>query len=70
MNSTVWNIQWLPNRLLSSTTLRNGPKNAGYRSIRSVKRQILSPRCMAEKLQWCRARSRIWRLGEECIALL
>ena len=62
MNSTVLKRQWLPNRVLSSRTLRNRLKRAGYRSRRPVKRPLLTPRHKVERLRWCRARRR-WNLA-------
>lgn len=57
--------EWLPNRRLSTRTLRNRLKAAGLASRRVIKRPFLTDRHQRLRLQWCLARRnlnlRSWR---------
>jgi hypothetical protein len=65
--SPVFNIKqhWLPNRRLSTRTIRNRLKSAGLKSRRVIKRPLLSDRHRRSRLAWCLARRgwnfRTWR---------
>ena len=57
--------QWLPNRRLSTQTIRNRLKRAGLRSRRPIKRPFLTNEHKRLRLAWCRHRQnwnlRSWR---------
>ena len=52
---------WLPNRHLSTGTVRNRLKSAGLKSRRVIKRPLLADRHRRTRLAWCLAR-RGWNL--------
>ena len=52
---------WLPNRRLSTSTVRNRLKSAGLKSRRVIKRPLLADRHRRSRLAWCLAR-RGWNL--------
>ena len=59
--SPVLKQHWLPNRCLSTRTVRNRLKSAGLKSRRVIKRPLLSDRHRRSRLPWCLAR-RGWNL--------
>jgi hypothetical protein len=59
--SPVLKQQWLPNRRLSTRTVRNRLKSAGLKSRRVIKRPLLADRHRRTRLAWCLAR-RGWNL--------
>ena len=59
--SPVLKQHWLPNRHLSTRTVRNRLKSAGLESSRIIKRPLLADRHRRSCLAWCLAR-RGWNL--------
>ena len=59
--SPVLKQDWLPNRCLSTRTVRNRLKSAGLKSRRVIRRPLLSNRHRRLRLAWCLAR-RGWNL--------
>jgi hypothetical protein len=63
--SPVLKQHWLPNRRLSTRTVRNRLKSAGLKSRRVIKRRLLVDRHRRSRLEWCLPRCgwnlRIWR---------
>ena len=59
--SPVLEQHWLPNRRLSTRTVRNRLKSAGLKSSRVVKCPRLADRNRRTRLAWCLAR-RCWNL--------
>ena len=59
--SHVLEQHWLPNRRLSTRTVRNRLKSAGLKSRRVIKRPLLADRHRRTRLAWCLAR-RGWNL--------
>ena len=59
--SPVLKQHWLPNRRLSTRTVRNRLKSAGLKSMRVIKRPLLADRHRRTGLAWCLAR-RGWNL--------
>ena len=59
--SPVLKQHWLPNRRLSTRTVRNRLKSAGLKSRRVIKRPLLADRHRWTRLAWCLAR-RGWNL--------
>ena len=59
--SPVFKQNWLPNRRLSTRTVRNRLKSAGLKSKRLIKRPLLADRHRRSRLAWCLAR-RGWNL--------
>jgi len=59
--SPVLKQHWLPNRRLSTRTVRNRLKSAGLKSRRVIKRPLLADRHRRSRLAWCLAR-RGWNL--------
>ena len=60
-NSTVLKHSWLPNRRLSTKTVRNRLLCAGYYARRPNRCSMLTPRHKAGHLFWCQQR-RDWNL--------
>jgi transposase len=54
--SHVLKQHWLPNRRLSTRTVRNRLKSAGLKSRRVIKRPLLADRHRRTCLAWCLAR--------------
>ena len=54
--SPVLKQHWLPNRRLSTRTVRNRMKSAGCKSRRVTKRPLLADRHRRTRLAWCLAR--------------
>jgi hypothetical protein len=52
---------WLPNRRMSTRTVRNRLKSAGLKSRRVIKRSLLADRHRRSRLAWCLVR-RGWNL--------
>jgi hypothetical protein len=52
---------WLPNRLMSTRTVKNRLKSAGLKSRSVIKRPLLADRHRRSRLAWCLAR-RGWNL--------
>ena len=67
--SPVLNQHWLPNRRLSTRTVRNCLKSAGLKSRRVIKRSLLSDRHRRSRLAWCLARRKNY-LSDESRFLL
>ena len=59
--SPVLKQHWLPNRRLSTRTVRNRLKSAGLKSRRVIKRPLFADRHRRTRLAWCLAR-RCWNL--------
>ena len=59
--SPVLKQHWLPNRRLSTRTVRNRLKSAGLKSRRVIKRPLLADIIRRSRLAWCLAR-RGWNL--------
>ena len=59
--SLVLKQHWLPNRRLSTRTVRNHLKSARLKSRRFIKRPLLANRYRRSRLAWCLAR-RGWNL--------
>jgi transposase len=59
--SLVLKQHWLPNRRLSTRTVRNRLKSAGLKSRRVIKRPLLEDRHRRTRLAWCLGR-RGWNL--------
>jgi IS30 family transposase len=59
--SPVLKQHWLPNRRLSTRTVRNRLKSAGLESKRVITRSLLVDRYRRSRLAWCLAR-RGWNL--------
>ena len=59
--SPVLKQHWLPNRRLSTRTVKNRLKSAGLKSRRVIKRPPLADRHRRSSLAWCLAR-RGWNL--------
>ena len=53
--SPVLKQHWLPNRRLSTRTVRNRLKSAGLKSMRVIKRPLLVDRNQRLRLAWCLA---------------
>jgi transposase len=51
--SPVLKQHWLPNRRLSTRTIRNRLKSAGFKSRRVIKRPLLADRHQRTHLAWC-----------------
>jgi hypothetical protein len=60
--SPIFKQHWLPNRRMSTKTVRNRLKSAGLKSKRVIKRLLLADRHQRSRLAWCLAR-RGWNLG-------
>ena len=60
-NSTILKHRWLPNRHLSTKTVRNRLRSAGYNARRPIRRPMLTPGHKAARLFWCQQR-RDWNL--------
>jgi transposase len=58
--SPILKQHWLPNRRLSTRTVRNRLKSAGLKSRRVIKRPLLADRHRRTRLAWCLARG--WNL--------
>jgi hypothetical protein len=54
--SPVLKQHWLPNRRLSTRTVRNRLKSAGLKSRRVIKRSLLADRHRRSRLAWCLGR--------------
>jgi transposase len=54
--SPILKQRWLPNRRLSTRTLRNRLKSAGLKSRRVIKRPLLADRHRRTRLAWCLSR--------------
>ena len=65
VTSHVLKQHWLPNRRLSTRTVRNRLKSAGLKSRRVIKRPLLADRHRRTRLAWCLAR-RGWNLRTWC----
>jgi hypothetical protein len=63
--SHVLKQHWLPNRRLSTRTVRNRLKSAGLKSMRVIKRPLLADRHRRTRLAWYLAR-RGWNLRTWC----
>ena len=59
--SPILKQHWLPNRRLSTRTVRNSLKSAGLKSRRVIKRPLLVDQHRRSRLAWCLAR-RGWNL--------
>jgi hypothetical protein len=59
--SPILKQHWLPNRRMSTRTVRNRLKSAGLKSRRVIKRPLLADRHRRSRLAWCLAR-RCWNL--------
>ena len=59
--SSILKQHWLPNRRLSTRTVRNRLKSAGLKSRRVIKRSLVADRHRPTRLAWCLAR-RGWNL--------
>ena len=59
--SPILKQHWLPNRRLSTRTVRNRLKSAGLKLKRDIKRPLLEDRYRRSRLSWCLAR-RGWNL--------
>ena len=59
--SPILKQHWLPNRRLSTRTVRNCLKSAGLKSRRVIKRPLLVDQHRRSRLAWCLAR-RGWNL--------
>ena len=53
--------RWLPNRSLSTRTVRNRLWASGYRAHRPIKRPMLTPGQTAARLYWCQ-QCRNWNI--------
>jgi hypothetical protein len=53
VTSPVLKQHWLPNRRLSTRTVRNRLKSAGLKSRRVIKRPLLADRYRRSHLAWC-----------------
>ena len=63
--SSILKQHWLPNRRLSTRTVRNCLKSAGRKSRRVIKRPLLADRHRRSRLAWCLARHD-WNLRTWC----
>jgi hypothetical protein len=63
--SPVLKQHWLPNRRLSTRTVRNRQKSAGLKSRRVTKRPLLVDRHRRSRLAWCLER-RCWNSRTWC----
>ena len=63
--SPVLKQHWLPNRHLSTRTVRNHLKSVGLKSRRVIKHPLLADRHRRTRLAWCLAR-RGWNLATWC----
>ena len=61
LTSTVVKQRWLPNRPLSTRTVRNRLRASGYRAHRPIRRPMLTPGQKAVRLYWCQQR-RNWNI--------
>jgi hypothetical protein len=65
VTSPVLKQHWLPNRRLSTKSVRNPLKSAGLKSRRVIKRPLLADRHSRSRLSWCVGRRgwnwRTWR---------
>ena len=61
LTSTVVKQRWLPNRPLSTRTVRNRLRASGYRAHRPIRRPMLTPGQKAARLYWCQQR-RNWNI--------
>ena len=59
--SPILKQHWLPNRPLSTRTVRNHLKSAGLKSRRFIKRPLSADRNRRSRLEWCLVR-RGWNL--------
>jgi hypothetical protein len=59
--SSVLKQHWLPNKCLSTRTVRNRLKSAGLKSRRFIKRPLSADRNRRSRLEWCLVR-RGWNL--------
>jgi hypothetical protein len=63
--SVVLKQHWLPNRRMSTRTVRNRLKSAGLKSRRAINCPLLADRHRRSRLAWCLARCgwklRTWR---------
>ena len=64
-SSPIFKQHWLPNRRMSTKTVRNRLKSAGLKSKRVIKRLLLADRHQRSRLAWCLAR-RGWNLRTWC----
>jgi transposase len=55
VTSPVLKQHWLPNRRLSTRTVKNRLKSAGLKSRRVIKRPLLADRHQRSRLAWCLA---------------
>jgi len=53
VSSPVLKQHWLPNRRLSTRTVWNRLKSAGFKSRRVIKRPLLAERYRRSRLAWC-----------------
>ena len=56
LTSTVVKQRWLPNRPLSTRTVRNRLRASGYRARRPIRRPMLTPGQKVARLYWCQKR--------------
>ena len=61
LTSTVVKQRWLPNRPLSTRTVRNRLRASGYRALRPIRQPMLTPGQKAARLYWCQQR-RNWNI--------
>ena len=61
LTSTVVQQRWLPNRPLSTRTVRNRLRASNYRARRPIRRPMLTPGQKAARLYWCQQR-RNWNV--------
>ena len=61
LTSTVVMQRWLPNRPLSTRTVRNRLRASGYRARWPIRRPMLTPGQKAARLYWCQQR-RNWNI--------
>ena len=61
VTSPVLKQHWLPNRRLSTRTVRNRLNSAGLKSRRVIKRPLLADRYRRSRLAWCLGR-RGWNI--------
>jgi hypothetical protein len=62
--SPVLKQHWLPNRRLSTRTVRNRLKSAEFKTRRVIKRPLLADRHRRSRLAWCLAHS--WNSRKWC----
>ena len=61
-SNTILRDNWIPNRAISTGTVRNQQENSGYHARRPIKRLLLTPAYNIARLVWCQVRHR-WNLG-------